>query len=179
MEWIKKNWKAIAIVAIVIAVIIYLVNKKRKEQGKTPLRLPAIPGIGNKTATTTVPVQEQKSLADLQKELTDCENFMKTARLASGGVHPCANLRDQVVKAGGTLSTSESNFAGALTKTDGLNVMDYAMGSQGLSLFEDKNMKQGESNYQTTKPKMCRYPDGTPVPCSEMQMAKRSGTLMM
>ncbi len=64
---------------------------------------------------------------------------------------------------------SESDFAGPFTETKGLNVLDYGMGLEGLSLLEDKDLK--ESNFQqgprqgTPRPTtklVCKFPDGSP-----------------
>jgi len=175
-NWIKENGMYVAIVVIVILVLLFIVNRARKAKGGSeikPLKLPKL------TRTVTpAPAQESKSLEQLKKELADCEDSAKSMRLIAGNVHPCANLRDMVAKASG----SESNFngTGAFAKTNGLNVLDFGMGLDGMSLLEDKNLKsQMESNFRggaglnslntvSTKPKMCHYPDGTPVPCSEL-----------
>lgn len=173
-NWIKENWMYVTIVVLIILVVLFIVNRARKAKGGSeikPLKLPKL------TRTVTpAPAQEGKSLEQLKKELADCEEKMKSVRL-SGNTQPCANLRDMVAKASG----SESNFngTGVFAKTNGLNVLDFGMGLDGMSLLEDKNLKsQMESNFRTgglnslntvsTKPKMCRYPDGTPVPCSEL-----------
>ena len=164
-NWIKENWMAVTGIVIVILVILFIVNRARKAKGGSeikPLKLPKL------TRTVTpVPTQEGKSLMQLKKELADCEDSAKSMRLMPGSVHLCANLRDMVAKAGG----SESNYQGPFTKTNGLNIVDFGMGLDGMSLLEDKNLKSkmgGNSKTVSTKPKMCRYPDGTPVPCSEI-----------
>lgn len=174
-NWIKENWMSVTIVVIVILVVLFIVNRARKAKGEAeikPLKLPKL----TRTTTAPAPVQEGKSLEQLKKELADCELKMTTVKLKPGS-NPCANLRDMVAKASG----SESNFngTGAFSKTNGLNVLDFGMGLDGMSLLEDKNLKSSmESNFRgaglnslntvSTKPKMCKYPDGTPVPCSEL-----------
>jgi hypothetical protein len=71
---------------------------------------------------------------------------------------------------------TESNFngTGPFAKTNGLNVLDFGMGLDGMSLLEDKNL---ESNYRlisggATKPRMCRYPTGEPCPCGSDEHCK-------
>lgn len=173
-NWIKENWMSVTGVVLVILVILFIVNRARKAKGESeikPLKLPKLT-----RTVTTAPTQEGKSLEQLKKELADCEEKMTTVKLKPGS-NPCANLRDLVAKASG----GESNFngTGAFAKTNGLNVLDFGMGLDGMSLLEDKNLKsQMESNFRSaglnslntvpSKPKMCRYPDGTPVPCSEL-----------
>lgn len=172
-NWIKENWMSVTGVVLVILVILFIVNRARKAKGEAeikPLKLPKLT-----RAVTTAPAQEGKSLEQLKKELADCEEKSKTMRLIPGNPHPCATLRDMVAKASG----NESNFNGAFSKTNGLNILDYGMGLEGMALLEDKNLKSKmESNFRSglnslntvsTKPKMCKYPDGTPVPCSELE----------
>ena len=118
MNWIKKNWIVITIVAIVIAVIIYFIIKKRKASKSSP--------TGN----------TGKKAADLKK-LADCEANTKNVRLSPGQPHPCAALRDMVA--------NESSFSGPFTKTNSLNVEDFSMGLQGTSLLEDKELNYGKA----------------------------------
>lgn len=171
-NWIKENWMSVTGVVLVILVILFIVNRARKAKGEAeikPLKLPKLT-----RAVTTAPAQEGKSLEQLKKELADCEEKMKSVRTIPGNPHPCATLRDMVAKASG----NESNY-GAFSKTNGLNILDYGMGLEGMALLEDKNLKSKmESNFRSglnslntvsTKPKMCKYPDGTPVPCSELE----------
>ncbi len=165
MDWIKKNWMTIAVVALVIAAMVYLINKYRESKGESALKPLKIPKLTRSSTVALTPAQEAASLADLKKKLADCELQMTSVRLASGGINPCATLRDMVAKASG-----ESSFTGAFSKTPGLNVLDFGMGLDGMALLEDKNLRAGgESGFQAVKPKMCHYPDGTPVPCSVME----------
>ena len=144
-NWIKENWMSVTGVVIVILVILFIVNRARKAKGESeikPLKLPKI----TRTSTAPAPAQEGKSLEQLKKELADCEEKMKSVRAIAGSTQPCANLRDMVAKASG-----ESNFngTGAFAKTNELNVFDFGMGLDGMSLLEDKNLKSSmESNFR-------------------------------
>lgn len=133
MEWIKKNWKWLAVAIVVIIVILYFVNKNRVKAGKEKISL--IPGA----AARRVKAKEEENkikLGELSVKLTKCEDSAKAIRLMSGSKHPCFDLRTQVAALKGT----DSKFNGPWTKTNGLNVMDYAMGQEGLALYEDKNL---------------------------------------
>lgn len=187
-NWIKENWMSVTGVVLVILVILFIVNRARKAKGESeikPLKLPKL----TRTTTAPAPTQEGKSLEQLKKELADCEEKSKSLRLMPGAVHPCANLRDLVAKASGV----ESNFngTGAFAKTNGLNVLDFGMGLDGMSLLEDKNLKSqmsesnfrsaglnslNESNYRlisgSIKPRMCRYPTGEPCLCGSDEHCK-------
>jgi len=149
MEWIKKNWVWVVGGILLTAIILYLKAKSDKKE----LSKDAGRGIQKGKLTP----QEEKDMAELKKKLDECEEQAKTVRLAAGAPHPCVSLRDAYAVftkkqessyAGGYLESSygcgnESNFgqfAGAFDETDGLNVTDFAMGMQGTSLFEDKQL---------------------------------------
>lgn len=174
-NWIKENWMSVTMVVLVILVVLFIVNRARKAKGGSEIKPLKIPKLTR--TVSTAPVQEGKSLEQLKKELFDCEDSAKSMRLMPGSVHPCANLRDMVAKASGPSNESNFNDTGAFAKTNGLNVLDFGMGLDGMSLLEDKNLKsQMESNYRLisgiVKPRMCRYPTGEPCVCGSDEHCK-------
>jgi hypothetical protein len=131
-EWIKKNWMTIGIVALVIILVIYFVRKNRET---LTVKFPKATKLFT-IARGKAPEQETKTKAQLQAELDACEKAQATVRLMPGAVSPCARIRE-------LLNKTESNFngfAGPFTSTNGINVTDYAMGMEGLSLLEDKSL---------------------------------------
>jgi hypothetical protein len=132
MEWIKKNWKWLVVAIIVIIVVLYFVNKNRAKAGKEKISL--IPGA---TARRVKKKEEEKQakIQGTESTLAKCEDSAKSVRLKAGTPHPCTNLRAELSALKG-----ESKFTGPWTKTNGLNVMDYAMGLEGMSLLEDKKL---------------------------------------
>lgn len=139
MDWIKKNWIWIAIGLIVIAVIVGII-RKNKQDNTLVIKLPKFPNMSGRGSS---PAGEAKTKAALQKEYDACMESTKNIRLMAGAPHPCAATKDMLDKAesgyfmqGG----NDSNFAGPFTKTNGLNVQDFSMGLEGLSLLEDRNI---------------------------------------
>ena len=139
MDWIKKNVVTIAVVLIIIAVIIYFVRRNRKN-GQIVLKIPQIPGMAGRSRGVS---PEGKTKAELQKQLAECEAGSAGIKLAAGSPHPCAGIRD-------LLAAAESSFSGPFTETNGLNVEDFSMGLQGMSLLEDRSL---ESNFGKAKAK--------------------------
>ena len=156
-DWMTKNKVAIVIgISIIAVIIIYFILRKKTNvlvnvpKVKVPDMLKVLPGMTGLTGITrsraaTAPVVEKKATkAELQRQLDECEKNTKNIRLPVGAVHPCAALRDLV-------ANTESSFAGPFTKTNGLNMMDVAMGNDGLALLEDRNRRAGgESSYMIT-----------------------------
>lgn len=133
-EWIKKNWMTLLIVALVIILVIYFVRKNRET---LTVKFPKATRLFT-IQRGKAPVQETKTKAQLQAELDACEKMQASVRVQAGAVSPCARIRE-------LLSKAESNFngfAGPFTSTSGINVTDYAMGMEGLSLLEDKSLKE-------------------------------------
>lgn len=185
VEFCKKHWMEISLVVLIIALTVYIINKNRKSKGEAELKLPKLPKVPllSRTSTPATPVQETQSLSELKSKLAECEDKMKSARISGEGVHPCATLRDMVQKAGG--NTTESSFVGAFTETNGLNLIDFGAGMEGMSLLMDKQLKdkEKESNYRVTstkqqsapKPTICRYPDGSPCICGSDEHCTQTG----
>lgn len=119
MDWIKKNWITIAIVVLAVAVIIYFLKRKKKTG-------PAITGA---KAGAGPSVKEQ---------LASCEKTAQGIRLIPGAPHPCAGLRDAAAKESAYFAQQvESAYGGNID--DKINVVDYAIGNQGMGMLEENN----------------------------------------
>lgn len=121
MEWIKKNWMTIAIVALVIAVVIYFVRKNKKDN-TIVLKLPKIPGLAGRGVA---PAGE--SSAQVKAKLDECMKGVANVRIASNVAHPCAPLQDAYDK----LAKAESSYEGELKYP----LVDMATGQDGLAML--------------------------------------------
>jgi cbb3-type cytochrome oxidase subunit 3 len=125
MDLIKKNWITIAIAILVVAVIIYFMKKKKKTS------------VLNTASKMPVP---DESKSGLQRQLSDCENNVKSIRLIPGSIHPCAGIRDAISK------TSESSYNRNDDNNIGneINVVDYAIGDQGMAMLTESSFAKNK-----------------------------------
>jgi hypothetical protein len=136
MDWIKKNWITIAVVVLIVAVIIYFMNKKKAK----PVR------AGAKTGGSSA----------LKNQLAVCEQNATAIRMIPGTEHPCTKLRNAVAAESGYFvqEAGSSNYEGEGGNiSDQLNIVDYAIGNQGMGMLEENNFNmpdfklRQESNY--------------------------------
>lgn len=125
MEFIKKNWITIAVVVLIVAIIVYFLRKKKT------------PAATNTSGAAGRPVtSDSGSKSDLQNRLNECEKNTQGIRLMAGASHPCDSLKD-------ALSKAESSFDGPGTPANNLgkqiNIVDYAIGDQGMSMLTESN----------------------------------------
>lgn len=134
--FVKENWIWILGGILLTTIILYLANRKKKQE---ILRNPEKAIIRGSLAPTT----ENLGLEALKTKLDECNKKYSSVRLSAGAVRPCGLLQDQysaALKSASTESSYNGQFAGAFDKTNGLNVTDFAMGMEGTALLEDKNL---------------------------------------
>ncbi len=136
MEWIKKNWMYIIGGIVITAIIMYI--KSSLETKK------ATSNVTEAIKRGKIKPIEESSLDknEILKKLEECRKKSATIRVSSGSKHPCNSLEELYNKAKEKEESSFDQFKGVFDKTQGLNVTDFAMGLEGLSLLEDKQINK-------------------------------------
>ena len=106
MEWIKKNWMGLTVVALTIAVIIYWYNSQKVDTSKKVFLTKQARKMAEKK-------DSQKNVRVIENALNRCGQEYSNVRLAvTAETHPCFQINKQ-------LEIEKSNLSKVANKTKG------------------------------------------------------------
>ena len=106
MEWIKKNWMGLTVVALTIAVIIYWYNSQKVDTSKKVFLTKQARKMAEKK-------DGQKNVRVIENALNRCGQEYSNVRLAvTAETHPCFQINKQ-------LEIEKSNLSKVANKTKG------------------------------------------------------------